>query len=322
MGNSDATCGLPSDWRDLAVRAGIAADSKGLPRPTLRRELETRLARLDLNTLFKTIDQIQSRSLRLRVESVLDDLDRFVMSGQLATPWVMALDLEEIDNIVAEYCGTRDQNVPPMPSSFPALASRFQEVWQGDRPPELVDYVMLALLPALAAAVTGMLLLLNQVVAWCRTLRNARKSCLIPAVLSIGTYSVPGTITVLGRKGCRFVGTDQKARDLLGDIAESGSTSVIAEGIRIPANVVGHQPTHVAVLFQMDLPKPFLDLLLGASTQPPRFARYRPVRRNVPQRPGQRARPAVLVGSDHDEDLGGPDIRPAPHGPRGRIKTS
>ena len=287
------SCALPSDWEALATRARLAARAGQSPPEELRQGIAADLRRLDAARLFEQVAHIQSDSTRLRIEAVLESLHAFAATGSLDMPVIVALDLHEIDKTVAQYCSDLKSDRPEMHSRFKALGHRFG-LGGGEGDPDLVDYLRLALLPVAAGVLSAAVFLFGHAIGWMQTLFYRRKLCRIPAVLIIGTYSVPGTVTMLGRNGCRFVGQDQEARDLLGDIAESAETRVTAGEVHIPSHLASVHPTHALVLFQMPLPRSLQNRLFSCSAIRPQFARHRPFDRTVPQRPGGTPAPAFV----------------------------
>ena len=181
-------CGLPSDWQALSDLARVAARARMQPPDDLRAQVARQLDQLDRTRLFEEISRIQSRTTRLRVEAVLDQLQRFGRSGDLARPWILAMDLDEIDKTMKEYCGSIDFNLPEMTSPFEIIAT-FLGLADSDQPLpaqfQVSDYARLALLPAVLrqrrahAEAFGRLC---EGACQARRLRSGRGSCYLSAL--------------------------------------------------------------------------------------------------------------------------------------------
>ncbi|MEM8728283.1 MAG: hypothetical protein AAGF79_00070 [Pseudomonadota bacterium] len=252
---AEVQCGPPLDWQNLSnltrrlVREAGASESDA-PR-TISAELR------DMN--WQRIRAWQGQTARPDVTQLMkqsvEELRNYASTGQFSLPWLLIEKLDQIDHLAAELCvEIPNAEQAADGAGAPKLNSRagFGLSPNGGT---LADYARLSLLPLVVALLAVAVKAGHIGLKWTQTWRNVRRACDVSATLHIGPYTLPGTITLLGLRGCRFVGADETRQSMLAVVAGSADARLSIDEFQINTEVVALHANWSALSFDAPLSK-------------------------------------------------------------------
>ncbi|OWU75966.1 hypothetical protein ATO3_07270 [Marinibacterium profundimaris] len=266
----DLHCGAPFDWQKLANLTRRVA--RRLPRVSedAPRDIAAALRDLNWGRLRSWQGRIDRPDIDRLMKASVEELRNFSSTARMTRPDLLVETLDLIDTRSASICvevtangaeGDGGFGGKPSPAGFGMSAN-------GET---FADYARLSMLPVIIAAFGVILKIGHMLLKWYHTVRYSRRSCQVMAEIHIGPYVIPGTITVLGLRGCRFVCGDDESRALLSVVAGSSEMKLLVGSIRLPSSLSALNDTWAALQFESMLTEQLHVTILERSKVRPRY---------------------------------------------------
>lgn len=278
-----ARCGLPDEVM-LLVDDLYAASHQGLSAdPQLAARIQQDLRGVDMRDVSSKLFSVGLAHRRSRIEALLQEAQRVGLQGRVSSPNLLRERLGGVERLHNAVCKLEeikaDELAKAKATSQPSAPFKSFE--------NLSTTARIAILLGLTSFISGMLVAGRNLFLWLHALISARRSCRISAALERGLDVVDGTVTVLGRRGCRFQPVNPGAYARAEAMTDRPGMFLVVEGRRILLHSGVAKGGYVSAFFLKPLLRNELTDLLTASSITPRVAPKEPRQK---EKPGKRLR--------------------------------
>ncbi len=252
--------------------------------------LGSALAQLSTNNVKALLTQNDLTIYGPFVTELLGDLSR-LQRGELRnasdlTPQSMRLAAQVFDEVCqSETASAARAEEVTQSRQLGLITFSFESAFRLGNSPDVRSYINLSLVFFLLLGLISMIVFAWKVYAIAYTMLTNRRSCKIPAVLSISDSEISGVISVLGLRAARFLpDSNADGRWLIAHLKQQGVLPRI--GIDVKGNTFGVR-LHVVqegfciAHFMPRLDRDTLDYLFEHSIEPPRYASKRRLKSNM-----------------------------------------
>ena len=242
------------------------------------------------------------------VRALTGDARTLIAARPLQQPALAATRLARARAAISKICNTsKDSLASTDKRAAPADFEDKNGQGVGDDSSMLRSAVLSTLILVILGALCLAIAFAGYLQALLRGLFHGRSSCWIPAYLYAGGERIAGTITVLGRTGCRFKARNVLGKRIVAEAAGKKDIMITCEGYMIPSYIARIEPEHFGTLFECPIGlKLHTQLLLKSSTEIKRLP-VGGLPPNVKQQRPNRKRPASVIAAALE-----PDEAPSP----------
>ena len=263
-----ARCGLPDgvmllvDDLYAATQPGMSAD------PKLAARIQQNMRGVDMRDVSSKLFSVGLAHRRARIEALLTEAQRVSALGRTASPNLLREQLNSVERLHNAVCKLEEIKADEL--------AKAKATSQPSGPPRTFENLgttaRIAILLGLTSFISGMLIVGRNLYHWVHALISARRSCRIAAALERGLDVVDGTVTVLGRKGCRFQPVNPGAYDRAAAMVDKPGLFLVVDGKRHLLGSGIAQGFFVTVFFLSPLQRNEQADLLALSSVTPRIA--------------------------------------------------
>ncbi|MCG6902512.1 MAG: hypothetical protein LJE68_07500 [Rhodobacter sp.] len=284
---ADAACGLQTQFDEL-VRAlnGIAVTNRTVDRGQAER-IERLAATVDQRALHRRLRDAGYEDKWRDLGHLIAESAAIGKVGSLPNKTYLRDQLRKVGDLTDKICaGDRGGGASLLSiaglSQFLGLSQLHPFEGSGSLS---VSPHLLGVLFVMMLCIVALLLATRHLYRWIFSLIYNRKSCSIGAALHIGGETVEGRLTILGKKGCRFMLRTEEDFARLQKLVDDPKGEVAAGGHRIKAQVFGLYGNFAVIFFDRPNTMEVHREILSMSTTTPHYVPKTTPKPNLKPRP-------------------------------------
>lgn len=282
-----ADCGLSVELNTLKMQLEKSAGANGRLAAHDTETIAAMLAMVDRSAISTRLRQLNLYQYLSIVDQLLLSAKQIGSSGRVSDAYGLKTDLYNLARLNATICDADPNQDIGHLSLLQGITLEIGlvAVALGLTSAEHAFHLgRMLLLGALVLIVILVPLTGKQLYIWIWALRYSRKACRINAVLSFPNDTVEGSVTILGRRGCRFQPVDKEAFNRLRPLAVKHSPTLIIGSQQASGRVEGLHGVFAVVEFREQLSLKAHTAMLKQSKITPYFVAKNTPKPNVTQK--------------------------------------
>lgn len=267
-GSAHARCGLPEDVMLLVDNLYVASSQGRTPDVDLAARIQQDLRGINMRDVSSKLFSVGLAHRRARIEALLVEAQRVGALGLTNSPNLLRERLNSVERLHNAVCKLEEIKADELAKS--------NEISRSSGPSRTFEHfsttARMAILLGLTSFLSGLVVLVRMLYLWIYALVSARKTCRIAAALEEGLDVVDGTVTLLGRKGCRFQPVNSGAYDRVAAMMDKSGIFLVVNGQRFLMTSGKTRGFFVSMYFKRPLKRGTREALLALSSITPRDA--------------------------------------------------